>query len=375
MRKIKNYQDFRNQEVAVNEEFIGALVKGALGKLANAFMAPFKDMAKDFKDLFKEDDPNSIKSVIFSNLDKAIDEAQKKIPEIKDDASLVGVIDNFADTLVQLGNNIGKDITTAFGKEKSPAVTELSKAVILGSKELDWVGIVGAIDPSKGSTKQDMKFKFSKSAYQSELAKGKDLKSKQQIAIKFFDNLQKQLRADLDKELSKEDIEKYYKELQEKSGQVKEGEMTYDKVKEFYDKKTPVLYLLKGKTKEDWDKLTDDQKKKPNEKPASDIAGLKEIVALNDQNKPDSVTFNDKDGNPTIKKSYAEILGPAEGVEEQRSEEAKQAAEELGKIKADPDKMKKVANFAKFLQDEKNKDKVAEVEKILSGGREPAKEA
>lgn len=375
MRKIKNYQDFRNQEGTVNEEFIGALVKGALGKLAGLFSAPFKDMAKDFKNMFKEEDPNSIKAVILTNLDQAIDAAQKEIPNIKDDASLVGVIDNFADTLVQLGNNIGKDITTAFGKEKSPSVIELSKAIILGSKELDWVGIVGAIDPSKGSTEQDMKFKFSKSNYQSELAKGKDLKAKQQIAIKFFDNLQKQIRADLEKELSKEDIEKYYKELQEKSGQTKEGEMTYDKVKEFYDKKKPVLYLLKGKTKEDFDKLTDEQKKKPGEAPASDIVGLKEIVALNDQNKPDSVTFNDKDDKPTIKKSYAEILGPAEGTEEQRSEEAKQAAEELGKIKADSDKMKKVANFAKFLQDEKNKDKVAEVEKILSGGQEPAKEA
>jgi hypothetical protein len=341
MRKIKNYQDFKNQKGSVNEEFIGALVKGALSKLANAFMAPFKDMVKDFKELFKEDDPNSIKSVIFSNLDKAIDAAQKEIPNLKDDNSLNGVIDNFVDTLVQLGNNIGKDITTAFGKEKSPAVIELSKAVILGSKELDWVGIVGAIDPAKGSTKQDIKFKFSKSAYQTDLTKGKDLKAKQQIAIKFFDNMQKQLRAELDKELSKEDIEIYYKKLKEKSGQAKEGEMDYNKIKEFYDKKIPVLYLLKGKTKEDFDKLTDDQKKKPNEKPASDIVGIKKIVALNDQNKPDSVTFNDKEGNPTIKKSYAEILGPFEGNEEQSSEEAKQAAEELGKIKSDPDKMKK----------------------------------
>jgi hypothetical protein len=33
--------------------------------------------------------------------------------------------------------------------------------------------------------------------------------------------------------------------------------------------------------------------------------------------------------------------------------------------------MKQVNTFAQFLQDPKNKDKVAEIEKILSGGEKP----
>lgn len=366
MERIKNYQQFKSSE-KLNEEFIGALIKGALGKLAGLFMAPFKDMAKDFKDLFKEEDPNSLKNVILTNFNQAIDSAQKEIPNLKDDASVIGIIDNFADTLVQLANNIGKDIETALGKGKSQAVTQVSKSLILGNKEVDWVGIVGLIDPAKGATKKDIKYKWSKNNFQAEIAKGKGLKAKQQIASKFLDGFQKDIQAQIDKDFTKEELEELYKKYKSEAGQADEG-MTYDKLKELYDKKTPVIYLLKDKTKEDFDKLSDDQKKKLNEAPASDIVGVKVMVQLNDQNKPDSVVFNDKDEKPTIKKSYAEILGPAEGLEEQKSEEAKKAAEELGKIKTDPDKMKKVANFAQFLQNDANKDKVAEIEKIITGG-------
>jgi len=373
MERIKSYKQFRSED-QVNEEFIGALIKGALGKLGSLFAAPFKDMAKDFKDMFKEEDPNSVKAVIFTNLDQAIDAAQKEIPNLKDDASIVGIIDSFTDTLVQLGNNIGKDIETALGKGKSQPVIEVSKAIILGNKAIDIVGIVGMIDPQKGITKEDIKFKYSKANYQTELAKGKDLKAKQQSAIKFFDGLQKEIKSQVEKDFTKEELDEFYKKIKAESGQATD-EMTYDKLKELFDKKTPVMYLLKDKTKEDWNKLTDDQKKKPNEAPGNGVVGVKPIVNLNDQNKPDSVVFNDKDGKPTIKKSYTEILGPAEGVEEQRSEEAKQAAEALGKIKQDPDKMKKVANFAQFLQNDANKDKIAEIEKILGGGQQPAGEA
>ncbi len=77
--------------------------------------------------------------------------------------------------------------------------------------------------------------------------------------------------------------------------------------------------------------------------------------------------------NAEIKKTKDDIIGKST-VEEERAEEteaAKQTAETLGKMKQDEDKMKSVNKFAQFLQDEKNKDKVAEIEKILSGGEKP----
>ena len=94
----------------------------------------------------------------------------------------------------------------------------------------------------------------------------------------------------------------------------------------------------------------------------ANIVGVKTIDSLNDQDRPDSVVLLDKDGKPTIKKSYAEIIGPAE----EPGENAAKAKEVLGKIKQDEGKMGQVVKFAEFIQDDKNKDKVAEIQKILN---------
>jgi hypothetical protein len=68
-----------------------------------------------------------------------------------------------------------------------------------------------------------------------------------------------------------------------------------------------VIYLLKDKKKEDWEKLTPDQKAKPTEKPASDIVGVHKVVKI----EGDKYTLEDADGKPTIIKTSAEIIGPA----------------------------------------------------------------
>lgn len=145
--------------------------------------------------------------------------------------------------------------------------------------------------------------------------------------------------------------------------------MTYDKLKEFYDKKTPVIYKLKDFKQEDWDKLSDDQKKKPEEEPASKMVGVKVINAINDQDKDDSVTFLDKDEKPTIKKGYKDIVGPSEAKAEGQDDLAKK----LGDMKTKkPEDIKKVGSFVDFISDDKNKDKVAEIDKIIGGGGEAA---
>lgn len=81
--------------------------------------------------------------------------------------------------------------------------------------------------------------------------------------------------------------------------------------------------------------------------------------------------------NAEIKKTKDDIIGKmgdAESKAQEKAEEteaAKKTAETLGKMKEDEDKMKQVNTFAQFIQDPKNKDKVAEIEKILSGGEKP----
>jgi hypothetical protein len=355
IQKFSQYQK-------INEEFIGGLIKGALGKLFNLFAAPFKDMANDIKKMFKEDDLGTIKDIIMTNFNQAIDSAQKEIPKVTEDGALTDIMPKMIDQLVQLANNIEKDVTQGLGKDKTSPFTKAARAVILGNKEAKWPGLVGALDPNNAAALKEngnikINYKFNKAAYDKALAdaaKG-GIKGKQAAATKFLDTLQKDVAGYIEKELTDEELKDIYSKAGGKEGGG-EGAMDYTKLKEFFDKKTPVIYLLKDKKKEDYD-----PKKKPEEQ--TDVVGVKVINALNDQNKDDSVTFLDKDEKPNIKKSYADIIGPAEAA----GENAKKAAEVLGKIKQDEEKMGKVVKFAEFMQDDKNKDKVAEIEKMMGG--------
>jgi hypothetical protein len=117
---------------------------------------------------------------------------------------------------------------------------------------------------------------------------------------------------------------------------------------------------LKDKKKEDYD-----PKKKPDEQ--KDIVGVKKIEKI----EGDKIFFKSQDGKDIIK-TKLDIMGKSEVA---AGENSKKAAEALGKIKADEEKMGKVATFAEFIQNDANKDKIAEIEKILSGGTEPASQA
>ena len=333
----------------VNEEFIGGLIKGALGKLFTLFSNAFKDLGADFKTLFKEDDPSSIKEVIMKNVDQAVDGSQKEINNLKSDGDILGIMDSMVTQLTGLANGMAKDVEGAVGKEKSKPVESLAKAILLGSKEADFVGIVGALDPATGVTKKDINFKFSKKNYVVEVNKGKDLNAKKALASKFFDGFQKEIRNELDKNLTDEEVKTMYDKL-------KGGEATVE-----YKVGDAVIYLLKDKKKEEYD-----PKKKPEEQ--KEVVGVKKIEKI----EGDNVTFLDKDGKPSIVKTMAEIMGKSEVV---GGENAKKAAEALGKIKADEEKMGKVATFTDFIQNDANKDKIAEIEKIISGGETPVAQA
>lgn len=344
--KIQKFSDYS----LIKEEFVGAMIKGALGKLFTMFKNAWKDLANDFKAGFKEDDLGTIKDIVMKNVDQAIDGGQKEIALLKSDGDVLGIMDNVVNSLLELGNNLGKDVETAIGKAKSKPVEAVAKSVILGNKEADWVGIVGSLDPAMGLLKKDINYKFSKKNYVTEVNKGKDLKAKQAIATKFFDDLQKSLKVELEKGFTDEEIKTLYDKTKAETGGTIEFKVGDN-----------VIYLLKDKKKEEYD-----PKKKPEEQ--RDIVGVKKIEKI----EGDKITFLDRDGKPTIVKTKDEIMGKVEAV---AGENAKKAADALGKIKADEEKMGKVATFAEFIQDDKNKDKVAEIEKILAGTGQPATEA
>jgi hypothetical protein len=280
------------------------------------------------------------------NVDQAIDGGQKEIVNLKSDGDVLGIMDNVVTSLVELGGNIGKDIETAIGKEKAKPVEVIARAILLGNKEVDWVGIVGCLDPAQGITKKDINYKFSKKNFVTEVNKGKDLKGKQAIATKFFDDLQKGIRVELEKSFTDDELKNLYNKMSgEAANQV-----------EFKQGDT-VIYLLKDKKKEQYD-----PKKKPEDQ--KDIVGVKKIEKI----EGDNIFFKTAEGKD-FTKTKADIMGLA--VTPAAGENAKKAQEALGKIKEDEEKMGKVATFAEFIQNDANKDKIAEIEKILTGGQAP----
>jgi hypothetical protein len=128
-----------------------------------------------------------------------------------------------------------------------------------------------------------------------------------------------------------------------------------------------VIYLLKDKKKEEWEALSDEEKAKPTEGKAAEIVGVKPIEKIDG----DKVVFLDKDGKPTIEKTKDEIVGKGEAPKAEGQEDL---VKKLGDLKAKkPDEIKKVASYVDFISDEKNKDKIAEIEKIIGeGGEEKA---
>jgi hypothetical protein len=369
--EIEKFSRFKESEL-IKEEFIIKAIKGALSKLANFFAAPFKDLAKDFKDMFKEDEPNSLVNVIMTNFNQAIDASQKEINNIQDETAVIGIMDNFCTNLIDLANNIGKDIETALGKGKSKAVVELSKAIILGNKQIDFVGIVGLIDPMKGLTKKDVKYKFSKQFYITELNKGKDLKSKKAIAMKFLDNFQVDLKKRIAVDVTPEEMEELYKTLKEQTGVKEEGKIILDwgdveiELKAVEGEKglykvlksgSKVLVVEEGK--DITTKISGTAKKGQRVKLTELSKGG---TPLNIKGKPEyetgaleRIVVNDKE----VEEHVFSEGDAGEGV--------KKAQEALGKIKNDSDKLGKVAKFAEFIQDDKNKDKVEEIIKQMSG--------
>jgi hypothetical protein len=369
--EIEKFSRFKESEL-IKEEFIIKAIKGALSKLANFFAAPFKDLAKDFKDMFKEDEPNSLVNVIMTNFNQAIDASQKEINNIQDETAIIGIMDNFCTNLIDLANNIGKDIETALGKGKSKAVVELSKAIILGNKQIDFVGIVGLLDPMKGLTKKDVKYKFSKQFYITELNKGKDLKSKKAIAMKFLDNFQVDLKKRIAVDVTPEEMEELYKTLKEQTGVKEEGKIILDwgdveiELKAVEGEKglykvlksgSKVLVVEEGK---DITAKISGTAKKGQRVKLTELS--KGGTPLNIKGKPEyetgalgRIVVNDKE----VEEHVFSEGDTGEGV--------KKAQEALGKIKNDSDKLGKVAKFAEFIQDEKNKDKVEEIIKQMSG--------
>ncbi len=126
-----------------------------------------------------------------------------------------------------------------------------------------------------------------------------------------------------------------------------------------------VIYKREKFNQEEWDKLTDDDKKKPEEGKMKELQaeeiGIKKISKI----EGDKVSFEDAD----FTKEKTDILMKVEG---EKAEGQEDLVKTLGDVKAkNPEAIKKMNDIAKMYQDpDANKDKIAEIEKLLGGTEE-----
>lgn len=126
-----------------------------------------------------------------------------------------------------------------------------------------------------------------------------------------------------------------------------------------------VVYKREKFVQEEWDKVTDDEKKKPNEGKMKELQaeqiGIKKISKI----EGDKISFEGADFTKTMDDLLMKSEVEAEGQED--------LVKKLGELKTKkPEDIKKVGTYVDFISDEANKDKVAEIDKIIGGGEAAA---
>ena len=148
-----------------------------------------------------------------------------------------------------------------------------------------------------------------------------------------------------------------------KTGKEIMGKVEGSKPAEEYKLGDNVIYKRGKFNEESWKKITDDDKKKPNEGPMKYLQDKEEIgIKKISKIEGDKVSFEDAD----FTKTMADILGKIEGQVEGEEDLQKKLVE----LKDKPEELKKVSKYVDFMSDEKNKAKAEEIEKIIGEGEE-----
>jgi hypothetical protein len=365
MKYLKTYESYRSSKTkSVNEEF--------LGKLTDWFKGLWKKAVEGLKKLgdnpstenlrkWVDDNPFNASSDTF--LFKSImDEFKKK--EDANNEDCLSLIDKILDPESGAMGKSGlqplyDNLLQAFGKNVAPIETvkfiietirnrAIKDYKYAGGQEFK-VGVDAKIDPN--NKKMDLKDASHLPDYKKVLeTAGEDNKKRKEVAIQW---VEKTLITRLDKyasEVTDDQVNEYLKskniEATGGGGEYKEGET--------------VVYKRDKFNEEEWKKLTDDDKKKTNEGKMKELQD-KEMIGIKKISKVegDKISFEDAD----FTKEKVDILMK---IEVDQNDEAKKAAESLGKIKEDPDKMKTVASLADMLSDDTKKDKVEQIKKIIT---------
>ena len=306
MKYIKTFESYRNSKSnePVNEEFLGAL-----GKMIG--------------NLFKK--------------------AKERINKTKGGKEIEAIYQKYVD---MIGKELSKtakvelNLAAAARANENPEAVPAKAPAAKESLEIENSGRINEADDSDAPAPTDVdaktavtQLKAKKGVLDQIVKKLKDMALREMdVVLKKFGGAAANPQLDIIIQSKKDQFELDYLNAQinylEKAGDktesaniAKQRDVIAKKIeKDFaeFDTKKPVtykegdevIYLLQGKTKEEWTKLTDDEKKKPTEGNAAKIVGVHKISKIDG----DKFTLLDKDEKPTIQKTGAEILGKPEAA-------------------------------------------------------------
>lgn len=364
MKYIKTFESHKEfmREESINEELFG----GILNFFKNLWNKAVEDIKKlGEKPTMEQLDqwieansfsPNS-SNYIFKSI---IDEFKKKIDTDINDQDCLSLIDSILDPETGAMGKQGLQsfydgLLKVFGKNLAPVNTieyYFTSARNRAIKDYKYAGGPdnGKVDPAKKNL--DLKNMDHLPDLKKLLIAATDPKSKKQATINWVEKTLLPRMLKYIQEVKPEDVKKYLESKginEELSGEFKVGDT--------------VIYKREKFKSDEWTIISDDDKKKIEEGKIKEMIeqemiGIKKISKIENN----IVSFESTE----FTKPLSDILMKID-INGQKSEEAKKTAELLGKIKDDPDKMKQISNYAEFMQDPNNKDKMDEIGKIIDG--------
>ena len=376
MKYVKSFESHRTSKAGepVNEELFGGIINFFKGLWAKAM--------EELKKLGDDPDTTEVKDWIAGNpfnpadnnylFKNVMDDFRKKPDADINDQSALSLVDSILNPetgvlgkqgLAPLYENLKKAFPPQEGEPASSqyATFEYFFNTIRNKAIIQYkfaASTDGKVDPKKINI--DLKDMTHLPDVKKLLTAATDAKKKKDAIINWCD---KTLFPQLDKfadAITEDEVNKY---LETKKIPVPEAGPEGG-----YKVGDNVVYKREKFDQAKWDALTDDDKKKPNEGKMKELQaesiGIKKISKI----EGDNISFEGAD----FTKTMDDILMKTEEVKAEGQEDL---VKKLGDLKTkNPENIKKVGTFVDFISDDANKDKVAEIDKIIGGG-EAATEA
>jgi hypothetical protein len=347
---FKSFEDY-NQEDSTNEGIMDFLkaASGAVKNFVNGISAPFKNFKADFQ---KGLDAAQAKTQMIKKLDDSLAQAIKNINSVKEQSEIGTLVDSFQKVIDNMILDFDKSIATV--KESNQINEGKIQDTLIGGRI--FLGLV-----------KDEITKFSEE-FKKKFAAAKNLADAKNLGIESL----KKMVTEAKKKISDQNIvdQAVAKYKEEKKIETKPAEDTSGVVLNWGDVEVTVK---PSKEKPGFYQVVATNSKILNFKEGDILLGkLPPVVNVG---KKVLITELERNGTPEQNGKYQsgviqkivdngkDVTKFTTGVKEE--DPTKKAQEELGKIKTDDAKMSKVVKFTKFIQDDKNKDKIDEIEKII----------